>query len=83
MSFFFKFISAWLRVKWMKWRGYRIISTPDEQLRRLGKCNVCPEFDDGICRACGCLTYAKVMLTSEECPKRLWLRVKDRPVTVK
>lgn len=83
MSLFFRFVAAWFHLRWAKFRGYRVMATPNEQEERLFKCYSCPELEDGTCKLCGCIIFAKVMLTTEQCPKRLWLRVKSPAVTVK
>jgi len=83
MSLFFNFFWAWAVMRWAKWRSYRIIALPAEQQDRLLTCWGCDFYRDGVCSACGCLTQAKVMLTTEKCPKNFWSRIWSRRVTTK
>lgn len=75
MSVFIRFIKAWLKVRWARWRGYETILPARMQDHRMEICEGCPHFDDGLCTVCKCLTYAKVMLATESCPKGFWKSV--------
>jgi len=83
MMLFFSFFLAWVRVRYAKLRGFRVLATPTEQAIRLGTCQGCKWLDDSECRVCGCLVFAKVMIAPERCPKKFWPRIWDKPVTIK
>lgn len=82
MKLFFNFFSSWVRLQWARYRGFKILASPDEQQRRLNICYPCRYYRDGLCMACGCLTYAKVALASEKCPKKYWLSIWVKKLTV-
>jgi len=39
---------------------------------RLITCKMCPKYNNGVCRACGCLLSFKTRSLNEKCPKGLW-----------
>lgn len=73
---FLHFAEAWLRSRWWKFRGYRVTVSSHIANRRFSECEVCPHFEDGECRVCGCLALAKVLMASEACPRGFWPSVK-------
>lgn len=83
MMSFFHFLTAWVRVKYAKWAGYAVISSPAVQEGRGKWCNKCQWQRDGICTVCGCLIFSKIMLNTEKCPKNYWHRVWAKRVTNK
>ena len=40
--------------------------------QRQALCGVCPEFSNGICHQCGCITPVKTWLATEACPLKKW-----------
>jgi hypothetical protein len=78
MSQFFSIVAAWARIQWAKFRGYRILTTMKESTIRYDHCLKCPAFDGFQCGDCGCLAMAKVMITTEECPRKKWHRVWEK-----
>jgi hypothetical protein len=80
---FFHFFMAWWSMRWARFRGLRILTTPFEQEQRFSICGPCQHNSGGVCDVCKCLIQAKIMLTTEECPKKLWRRVRIPQVTVK
>lgn len=82
MMLFFNFFMAWARNRYARLRGYDTIANSDEQLARNVSCASCPEYEYGSCRICKCITLAKTMLTTEQCPKKRWLRIWRKKVTV-
>lgn len=63
-------------VAWAKLRGFEILADSDEVLERLTECEDCSELtEDRDCRLCTCPVDAKTLLLTEQCPKRLWLRI--------
>ncbi len=77
------FIKAMLLLRWAKFFGYGIIASLEEQIDRLDECVDCPQFKEGQCLRCGCLVQAKIMLTTEQCPDKRWLRIWRKCATVK
>jgi hypothetical protein len=69
---FLNFIGAFIRHRWAKLWGYDVMTPPGFMRRREETCNACPRFDEGICTACGCLVFAKIMLATEKCPEGRW-----------
>lgn len=66
-------------LNWVK-SGLKTLS--DEQIQaRLDICKGCDLWDKdalngtGRCRKCGCSTWAKIRMASEECPEKKWLAV--------
>jgi len=70
-----KLLWSWIVNRYAHVRGFRVITTTAEAEERLAECRACEEYNDGICSACSCLTMAKVILTTEQCPKRKWARI--------
>lgn len=68
------FFTSMARVQWWKLRGREVLAGPEDQGIRNLFCTHCEEYDEGVCRACGCLTAAKISLNSEQCPKGYWPR---------
>lgn len=57
-----------------KVRGYKVLASEDVQEARQQICDVC-EFRKGEqCGICSCFIDAKVMLNTEQCPRRKWFR---------
>jgi hypothetical protein len=81
MKLFFRFFKSWIITRYAKWGGYEILASPDVQHFRNRYCQRCPHFRDGECTVCGCLVMAKIMLNTEECPKKYWQRAWKRRVT--
>jgi len=71
----FHFVWSMLIYQWARFRGYRVIATPEIMDWRQAKCTPCDFFKDGQCQACGCLVVSKIMLLTERCPKRRWNRI--------
>lgn len=75
---------AMLRAFWWSLRGYRVLVDEADELERKAECLNCDEYaeESGQCKICTCLIEAKTRVASEQCPKRKWLRVKQKRVTV-
>ena len=41
-----------------------------EERKRI--CLECPQYDFGVCNACGCFLAAKASLKGEQCPEDRW-----------
>ena len=76
--------SAFLRGIAWKALGYRILTTDPEYMQRITTCYSCRHFVRASeqCGLCGCFAHAKALLTSEACPKKFWLRIREKHVTV-
>jgi hypothetical protein len=72
---FWNFFTAWVRVQWAKFYGYKVIATPWVQDRREGLCMTCDFQKDGECTKCGCLILSKTLLNTEACPVGRWKRI--------
>jgi hypothetical protein len=66
------FIKAFCRLQWAKMRGYEPIASRNIQDRRLNRCDICLYYEEGQCKICKCLVFAKAMLATEKCPKGFW-----------
>ena len=77
-----KFIKSMFLLKWARLTGRATLASSKEQQVRLDECLKCPQFEDGNCRRCGCLVYAKIMLTTEQCPDKRWLRIWRKRATI-
>lgn len=66
------FFSSMARLKWWKFRKWKIIADPARQGVRFLYCQHCEHYQDGVCEVCGCLVHAKITLNSEKCPKDYW-----------
>ena len=76
---------AWAVIKtgWRTFRGYRALTTPEEQSERLNECNFCEELTVlRQCRVCKCFVDEKTLLTSEKCPRGKWWQINKRDNTV-
>lgn len=71
----FRFISAMVRNRWAKLRGYEIFTPADELSTRNAICEACVYNVDGVCDVCHCLILAKTSLATESCPKKFWKSV--------
>lgn len=80
---FFHFFMSWLVSKWAKLRGFETLTSLDELDDRFRTCATCEFFENGFCNVCKCLVMSKIMLTTEECPKKKWQRVWRKRVTIK
>lgn len=79
----FKFLMAMARVAWAKARGYRTLATEEEAEDRLDICLDCPFLapeSNYRCKICTCFVEAKVLLTTEECPKKKWLAIWSKKI---
>jgi hypothetical protein len=72
------FIRSWLVLTWYRWSGYETVVPGWIQEWRGHVCAECRFFNEGTCGKCGCLIFAKAMLSSEKCPVGKWGRVKLR-----
>lgn len=68
----FHFLTSMVRLQWFKFRGFQVIADDFVQGNRFMFCSHCEEYQNGMCRACGCLVGAKISLNSEACPKKYW-----------
>lgn len=77
-------LAAALRAAWWKFRGYRVLVTDPEYMQRITRCFNCEHFswESEQCKVCTCLVHAKCLLASEQCPKKFWLQVREKPVTI-
>lgn len=73
---FLKFILAWVRARWWKFRGWEVVAPQAVQMDRFLSCAGCKHFLDGACQICQCLVVSKTLLASEKCPLDRWGRVK-------
>lgn len=76
--------TAAIRLFWWKILGRRVLATELEELERLAECINCEEYEENTqqCKICTCWLRAKVKITSESCPKRLWLPIVDKRTTI-
>jgi hypothetical protein len=80
----FRFVAAMSRAAWCWLRGYRVLTTEQEEAFRWMQCRVCPSRVDGDdtepgvtgqCELCSCFLSGKLALTMEKCPDRRWGRI--------
>ena len=79
-------LRAGVVVAYAKLRGYRVLTTPEEQEKRLDSCYGCPwlridEHDNDQCGKCWCFISGKTALTTEKCPVGKWARIWDKTHT--
>jgi hypothetical protein len=81
-KYFLRFVIAFLRVQWARFRGYEVLAEFDEVGVRWLHCSNCTEFNGAQCGACGCLVEAKTIIAVESCPlgywKAIWRKKVDR-----
>lgn len=70
-----KFITAMFRFKWAQWRGFETIAPAKVQEYREAWCFDCGYNNQGQCELCKCLILSKVMVATEQCPKKFWRAV--------
>jgi hypothetical protein len=73
---FVNFFAAWARVQWFKFRGYDVLVSVEINQARSEVCHGCRWNRNEECVLCGCLIMSKTLLASEECPKKLWKRLR-------
>lgn len=79
----FRLVFAGARLAWARFRGFRVLVTPDEQTRRLNECENCDQLTrTRQCQVCKCFVDEKILLTTEKCPLKKWLRIYERNITV-
>jgi hypothetical protein len=66
-----------------------LIATEEDVKKRLDICSTCEWWDSaalnktGRCKKCGCSTWAKLRMATEQCPIGKWKRVSDTPTDQK
>lgn len=71
----FKFAKAMWHVLLWTLQGKPVIAPVSVQAHRRFECDRCPYRVDDQCSVCTCFIGVKVMLSCEECPKRVWKKL--------
>lgn len=69
---YFRFLQFLFRSLFASLRGFDLIIDIDEADKRKTKCEPCLSNNDGVCEMCDCVIEAKVLVSFEQCPKKLW-----------
>jgi hypothetical protein len=79
-----RLLGAAVRAWYWSFRNWNVFVDDQIYLDRKVECLNCEFYDEKHCQCkiCTCFIEAKTMLASEQCPKRKWLRVKQKNVTV-
>ena len=76
LQLFLRFMGAYARSVWWKLRGWEILASKQAMKEREGTCRYCPYLNEGACDICKCPIISKIVLSSEQCPRKYWLREK-------
>jgi hypothetical protein len=67
-----------------RWVKSGLVTVDDDTIKkRLDICKSCEFWDNtalrgtGRCRKCGCSTWAKIRMATEQCPEKKWLAVNE------
>ena len=66
------FVGATGRIAGAALAGDQILVDSDTKHKRLDICKTCTHNVGNQCQVCECLIRAKIMLTTETCPKGKW-----------
>lgn len=53
-------------------KGQNPVVSEAEQKARVAICQTCPQYKDGRCLKCGCITALKTKIATEHCPIGSW-----------
>lgn len=70
-----RFLAALGRAAGRLARRQSVLAPIPARVARLEHCHPCESNAGGICQECSCVIQAKVLLASEECPKKKWRKI--------